>query len=68
MINSWNVYRLVALLNVFWNVIELGPFVAFVSTFLMFSSTKLLNFQLAHVILIALMAVKDARTQFASVM
>ena len=29
---------------------------------------KLLNFKLVHVILIALMAVKDARTQFASVM
>ena len=68
MIDSWNVYRLVALLNVFLNAIELGPFVAIVSTFFNVFKHKWLNFKLARVILIALMAVKDATTQFASVM
>jgi len=68
MIDSWNVYRLVALLDVFLSAIELGPFVAIVSIFFNVFKHKWLNLKLVRVILIALMAVKDVKTQFASAM
>ena len=67
----WNVHRLVALLNVFWNAIELGLCAVIVSSLLDWNDggwTRLIHLlKLVRVILIALMAVKVAKIRYASV-
>ena len=69
--NICNVSQPVAPLIVSWSVIALGVLVGIVSTFLRIHCWRvivLFHFQLVHVILIVLMAAKDAKTQFASAM